>query len=150
MREGILPRDRDEGFFDLDRLCRFFGNFSSGLVLIGDLASPSEAFKYVARYDRELCHWIKSSFLPNPTCLLSLDEDVLLIADEQLRFSVIGGARDAISLLEMEWGGADALRREFLGYVNGGELGFDRGDEEWALEYLVPWSGWESRTAKAR
>ena len=141
LREGILPRSRDEGFSDLDLLVRFFASYADGRVLIGDLGSSAPIFRYVARYEERLCRWIKSELVSNPTCLLSLEDDLVLIADEQLRYSVIGGSREAINSLEKEYGGAQALRDQFVDYVNRGELGFDEGDREWACSFLIPWSG---------
>jgi hypothetical protein len=140
--QGILLREVGEGVWDRERMIRFFNATCRDTeVYVGDLASASY-FSHKGRYSEDLCQWIKSALFSSPTCLLSPSADVFLIADETLRYSVVGGSNEAIEILEREWGGAAALRNAFVRYVDNLELGFGEEDRRWAHEYLIRWSGW--------
>jgi hypothetical protein len=140
--EGILPRSKEEGFDDFSHLISFFRLYSGGRVLIGNLGDAKPYFRFSGTYSPSLCRWIKSELLSNPTCLLSVADELVLIADEQLRYSSVSATPQIIAALEDEWGGANKLRDAFLTYVENGEIGFDDDDREWAKRFLTAWSGW--------
>ncbi len=70
------------------------------------------------------------------------EADIILVADKDLRFSVIGASLETIEYLEDAFGGANALRSEFVRYIEAHDLGMGEPDSEWATEHLMLWCGW--------
>lgn len=139
--EGILPLDREDGFDHDVKLEKFFNKYAPK-----ELAAWGEGMLqntwFASKYSEEFRRWIKTELIVSPTCLISLEKDIILIADEKNSFSVIGASKEIIAGLEEEFGGAEALKAEFVHHVDKGDLGFDDIDQNWAREYLLPWCGW--------
>jgi hypothetical protein len=143
--EGIhAPEADDKGdsFNESARLIGFLNNVSPGEFYIANLSAPKPHFRHTGRLDDDLCRWIKTRLVSNPTCLLSADSDVFVIVDTQLGYSVIGGSSDVIDKLEKRFGGADALRQTFSSYVDQMRVGAGHDDMKWAQDHLLRWSGW--------
>jgi hypothetical protein len=144
--EGIhqhSPDDRgDDSFNESARLVGFLNSVSPGEFYIANLSAPKPHFRHTGRLDDDLTRWIKTRLVSNPTCLLSAVNDVFLIVDTQMRYSVIGGSSDVIAKFEKRFGGAEALRQTFANYVDQMRVGSGLEDVKWAQDYLQRWSGW--------
>jgi hypothetical protein len=143
--EGIHPPqsdDKGDSFNESARLVGFLNSVSSGEFYIANLSAPKPHFRHTGRLDEDLCRWIKTRLVSNPTCLLSAAKDVFIIVDTQMRYSVIGGSSDVIDKLEKRFGGADALRQMFSTYVDQMRVGSGLDDVRWAQDHLQRWSGW--------
>ncbi len=139
---GIHPPDSDDEFNDATRLRGFLTSVSSGEFFVGDLSAPAPHFRHAGRLDEDLGQWIETRLVSNPTCLMSSTADVIAIADDRLRYTVIGAPPDIIAQLEHRFGGAAALRDNFIDYVDRKKIGAGEDDRKWAHEHLVRWSGW--------
>lgn len=143
--EGIHASDAEKGDDSFDesvRLVGFLNTVSPGEFYIANLSAPKPHFRHTGRLDEDLCRWIKTRLVSNPTCLLSAVNDVFLIVDTQMRYSVLGGSSDVIDKFEKRFGGADALRQTFASYVDQMRIGNGIEDVRWAQDYLQRWSGW--------
>jgi hypothetical protein len=144
--EGIHAAESDDksgdSFNEAARLIGFLNSVSPGEFYIANLSAPKPHFRHTGKLDDELCRWIKTRLVSNPTCLLSAVGDVFIVVDAQMRYSVIGGPSDVIDKLEKRFGGADALRRTFTSYVDQMRVGSGLDDVKWAQDYLQRWSGW--------
>jgi len=140
--EGIHPADGESVFNEAARLVGFLNSACPGEFFIANLSAPKPHFRHCGKLDAALCLWIKTRLVSNPTCLLSATHDVFLIHDSQLRYSVIGATPDLIAQFEKRFGGADALRQAFTGYVDQMRIGTGIDDVKWAQDYLLKWSGW--------
>lgn len=117
--EGIMPLDSDTSDDHDIRLEKFFKKESvRQLVFWGIGYEHLGMFK--SRYYAEMRSWIKSYMIVSPIVLIAEYKDILLIANDQLHFSVIGGGRDAISSLESSFGGSENLKAIFNGWINEG------------------------------
>jgi hypothetical protein len=144
--EGIHPPETDDksgdSFNESARLIGFLNAVSPGEFYIANLSAPKPHFRHTGKLDDELCRWIKTRLVSNPTCLLSVGSDVFIIVDSQMRYSVVGGPSDVIDKFEKRFGGAVALRRTFTDYVDQMRVGSGLDDVKWAQDYLQRWSGW--------
>jgi hypothetical protein len=140
--EGIHPPDGDPGFNEAVRLVGFLNGVCPGEFFIANLAAPRPHFRHAGKLDESLTRWIKTRLVSNPTCLLSVTHDAFLVHDSQLRYSVLGANPDVIAQFEKRFGGADALRQTFTGYVDQMRIGSGIDDVKWAQDYLLKWSGW--------
>jgi hypothetical protein len=147
--EGIhAPQGDDKGdgkadsFNESTRLIGFLNSVSPGEFYVANLSAPKPHFRHTGRLDDDLCRWIKTRLVSNPTCLLSATSDVFIIVDTQMRYSVIGGSSDVIDKFEKRFGGADALRETFASFVAQMRVGSGLDDVKWAQDYLQRWSGW--------
>ncbi len=144
--EGIHPHtvdDKgDDNFNEAARLVGFLNSVSPGEFFIANLSAPKPHFRHTGRLDDDLCQWIKTRLVSNPTCLLSAVSDVFIVVDTQMRYSVLGGSSDVIDKFEKRFGGADALRQTFSSYVDQMRIGNGIEDVKWAQDHLQRWSGW--------
>jgi hypothetical protein len=140
--EGIHPAEGDPGFNESARLVGFLNSACPGEFFIANLSAPKPHFRHTGKLDEELCRWIKTRLVSNPTCLLAATHDVFLIHDSQLRYSVLGANPDIVDQFEKRFGGAEALRQTFTGYVDQLRIGAGIEDVKWAQDYLQRWSGW--------
>jgi hypothetical protein len=148
--EGIHASQSDDNaedkggdtFNESTRLIGFLNSVSPGEFYIANLSAPKPHFRHTGRLDDDLCRWIKTRLVSNPTCLLSATSDVFIIVDTQMRYSVIGGSTEVIDKLEKRFGGADALRQMFSTYVDQMRVGSGLDDVKWAQDHLQRWSGW--------
>ena len=140
--EGIYPPDGDSSFNESARLTGFLNSACPGEFLIANLSAPKPHFRHTGKLDEDLCRWIKMRLVSNPTCLLSAAQDVFLIHDSQMRYSVLGANSDIVAQFEKRFGGAEALRQTFTSYVDQMRIGSGIDDVKWSQEYLLKWSGW--------
>jgi hypothetical protein len=144
--EGIHPHTPDDKgddtFNEAARLVGFLNSVSPGEFYIANLSAPKPHFRHTGRLDDDLCQWIKTRLVSNPTCLLSASSDLFIIVDTQMRYSVLGGSSDVIDKFEKRFGGADALRQTFSNYVDQMRIGNGIEDVKWAQDHLQRWSGW--------
>jgi hypothetical protein len=140
--EGIHPVDGDSGFNEAARLVGFLNSACPGEFFIANLSAPKPHFRHTGKLDDDLCRWIKTRLVSNPTCLLAGTHDVFLIHDSQMRYSVLGANPDVITQFEKRFGGAQALQRTFGSYVDQMRIGSGIEDVKWAQDYLQRWSGW--------
>ena len=140
--EGIYPSDGDSGFNEAARLVGFLNSACPGEFFIANLSAPKPHFRHTGKLDEDLCRWIRTRLVSNPTCLLSASHDVFLIFDSQLRYSVLGANSDVVAQFEKRFGGAEALQQTFANYVGEMRLGSGIDDVKWAQDYLQKWSGW--------
>lgn len=140
--EGIFASDGDSAFNEAARLVGFLNSTCPGEFFIANLSAPKPHFRHTGKLDEDLCRWIKTRLVSNPTCLLAGTLDVFLICDSQMRYSVLGANPDIIELFEKRFGGAAALQRTFASYVDQMRIGTGIEDVKWAQDYLQRWSGW--------
>jgi hypothetical protein len=140
--EGIHPPDGDPGFNESARLVGFLSSLCSGEFFIANLSAPTPHFRHAGKLDDELCRWIKTRLVSNPTCLLAASADVFLIHDSQMRYSVLGANPDIVGQFEKRFGGAEALQQTFTTYVDQMRVGAGLEGQKWAQDYLLRWSGW--------
>lgn len=140
--EGIHPADGDAAFNESARLVGFLNSVSGGEFFVANLSAPKPHFRHTGKLDEELCRWIKSRLVSNPTCLLAATHDVFLVYDSQMRYSVLGANSEIIGQFETRFGGAEALQQTFASYVDQMRIGAGIEDVKWAQDYLQKWSGW--------
>jgi len=140
--EGIHPADGDDGFNESTRLMGFMNKVCSGEFFIANLTAPKPHFRHTGKLDVDLCRWLRTRLVSNPTCLLASNLDVMLIIDTQMRYSVLGGPPETIAAFERRFGGAEALQQTFSNYVGQMRMGGGLDGTRWAQEYLQKWSGW--------
>ena len=140
--EGIYPPDGDSAFNESARLIGFLNSACPGEFFIANLSAPKPHFRHTGKLDEDLCRWIRTRLVSNPTCLLSTAQDVFLIHDSQMRYSVLGANSDVIAQFEKRFGGAEALQQTFGNYVDQMRIGSGIDDVKWAQDYLQKWSGW--------
>jgi hypothetical protein len=140
--EGIYPAEGDTSFNESARLVGFLNGVCPGEFYIANLSAPKPHFRHTGKLDDDLCRWIRTRLVSKPTCLLAAMQDVFLIHDSQLRYSVLGANPDIIAQFEQRFGGADALRQTFTDYVGQLRIGAGIEDVKWAEDYLQKWSGW--------
>jgi hypothetical protein len=144
--EGIHPYSSDDTgddtFNEAARLVGFLNSVGPGEFYIANLSAPKPHFRHTGRLDDELCRWIQTRLVSNPTCLLSAASDVFIVVDTQMRYSVLGGSSEVIDKFEKRFGGAEALRQTFSSYVDQMRIGNGIEDVKWAQDYLQRWSGW--------
>jgi len=140
--EGIYPAEGDAAFNEAARLVGFLNSACPGEFFIANLSAPKPHFRHTGKLDEDLCRWIKTRLVSNPTCLMSATHDVFLIHDSQLRYSVFGASPDVVTLFEKRFGGAEALQQTFTSYLDQMRIGSGIDDVKWAQDYLQKWSGW--------
>jgi hypothetical protein len=140
--EGIHPARGDDGFNESARLIGFLNSVAPGEFYIANLSAPKPHFLHTGRLDEDLCRWIKTRLVSNPTCLLSAGVDVFLVVDSQMSYSVLGGSSDVIDKFEKRFGGAEGLRQTFANFVDQMRIGNGIEDVKWAQDHLQRWSGW--------
>ena len=140
--EGIYPAEGDAAFNEAARLVGFLNSACPGEFFIANLSAPKPHFRHTGKLDEDLCRWIKTRLVSNPTCLMSATHDVFLIHDSQLRYSVFGASPDVVTLFEKRFGGAETLQQTFTSYVDQMRIGSGIDDVKWAQDYLQKWSGW--------
>lgn len=140
--EGILPADGDDSFNESVRMIGFLSGTCGVEFYIANLSAPKPQFRHTGKLDTGLVQWIRTRLVSNPTCLLAATADVFLITDSQMHYSVIGGTAELIEKFEKRFGGAEAVKRTFLDFVDQRRVGSGLEDLKWARDYLVRWSGW--------
>jgi hypothetical protein len=140
--EGIQPPEDDSSFNEAARLMGFLNGVAPGEFYIANLSAPKPHFRHTGQLDEDLCRWLKTRLVSNPTCLLAAGHDVMIIMDAQMHYSVIGGSTEVIEKLEARFGGADALRQTFENFVTQMRVGTGLDDVKWAQDHLQKWSGW--------
>jgi len=140
--EGIHPPEGDASFNESARLLGFLNTTCPGEFFIANLSAPKPHFRHTGKLDEDLCRWIQTRLVSNPTCLLSTSVDVFLIHDSRMNYSVFGAAPEIVGQFETRFGGAEALQTTFSNYVNQMRVGAGIDDVKWAQDYLQRWSGW--------
>ncbi len=140
--EGIQPAEGDDSFNESARLLGFLNGICGGEFYVANLSAPRPQFRHTGKLDAELARWIRTRLVSNPTCLLAANTDVFLVTDAQMHYSVLGGSSETIEKFEKRFGGAEALKRTFLDFVDQMRVGSGLEDLKWAQDYPVKWSGW--------
>jgi hypothetical protein len=140
--EGIHPPEGDASFNESARLLGFLNTTCPGEFFIANLSAPKPHFRHTGKLDEDLCRWIQTRLVSNPTCLLSTSVDVFLIHDSRMNYSVFGAAPEVVAQFETRFGGAAALQTTFSNYVDQMRVGAGIDDVKWAQDYLQRWSGW--------
>jgi hypothetical protein len=140
--EGIHAADGDDAFNESARLMGFLNGVSGGEFYIANLSAPQPQFRHTGKLDAELAKWIRTRLVSNPTCLLSSTQDVFLVMDSHMKYSVLGASADVIEQFEKRFGGGEALRRTVTEFVDQMRVGAGLEDLKWAQDYLLKWSGW--------
>jgi hypothetical protein len=140
--EGIHPAGNDDIFNDSARLLAFLSGTCGAEFYVANLSAPKPQFRHTGKLDAGLAQWIRTRLVSNPTCLLAASADVFLISDSQMHYSVIGGTPEIIEKFEKRFGGAEALKRTFLEFVEQMRVGAGLEDLRWARDFPVRWSGW--------
>lgn len=140
--EGIHPADGDDAFNESARLIGFLNGIGGAEFYVANLSAPQPQFRHTGKLDTELAKWIRTRLVSNPTCLLSSTQDVFLVMDSQMKYSVLGASPDLIEQFEKRFGGGEALRRTVTEFVDQMRVGAGLDDLKWAQDYLLKWSGW--------
>lgn len=91
---------------------------------------------FLGTYDEGLRWWIKGELIFSPSTLLARDFDLVLIADEQRRFTVVGAPLWFMEELDVALGGKMAICEAFDAYIANFGIGFGEEDRKWAETYL--------------
>lgn len=140
--EGILPLDKGDGYGHADALLQFFSRETPSGVVVWSAAAREQG-AYRAKYSTEFTLWLRTELIASPIVVVSSNCDIVLIADEMQRFTVIGSNATTIAKLEGDFGGSDKLRAEVADWVDANSLGYGDSDREWAYMYPMRWSGWD-------
>jgi hypothetical protein len=140
--EGIHPSDGEPGFNESARLLGFLNSICAGEFFIANLSAPKPHFRHTGKLDEDLCRWIRTRLVSNPTCLLAQSLDVFIIHDSHMNYSVLGATPEIVTQFEKRFGGAEALQQTFADYVGQMRIGSGIDDVKWAQDYLQKWSGW--------
>lgn len=141
--DGVMSLDHEDGYdYDL-KLDEFMGNHGGQDVVFWAIGGEHKGL-FTGTYSSEVRVWLKADLVLSPTIILSQSEDVFLISDEQLHFTVVGGDLFAITDLERVFGGSDTLEQNFRDWADAGLAGFNGDRREWAHRYLIRWCGWDS------
>lgn len=140
--EGIHAAEADDSFNESARLLGFLRGQFGEEFYVANLSAPRPQFRHTGKLDGALAQWIRTRLVSNPTCLLAAATDVFLITDSQMHYSVLGGTAEIIDQFEKRFGGAEALKRTFLEFVDQMRVGSGLEDLRWARDYPVRWSGW--------
>jgi hypothetical protein len=140
--EGIYPPEGDSTFNESVRLTGFLNSVCPGEFFIANLSAPKPHFRHTGKLDEDLCRWIETRLVSNPTCLLATTADVFLIHDSRMNYSVLGATDEIVAQFEKRFGGAEALQQTFSSYVDQMRIGSGIDDVKWAQDYLQRWSGW--------
>jgi hypothetical protein len=140
--EGLHPPEEAGAHNEAARLLGFLNGVCGGEFYIANLSAPPPHFRHTGKLDVDLVRWIRMRLVSNPTCLLASTQDLFLIMDSQMGYSVLGAPPEIIELFEKRFGGADALRRTVTDYVDQMGVGEGIEDLKWAQDYLLKWSGW--------
>jgi hypothetical protein len=140
--EGIQSPEGDSTFNESARLIGFLNSVCPGEFFIANLSAPKPHFRHTGKLDEDLCRWIKTRLVSNPTCLLATAADVFLIHDSRMEYSVLGATPEIVAQFEKRFGGAETLQQTFSNYVNQMRIGSGLDDVKWAQDYLQKWSGW--------
>jgi hypothetical protein len=140
--EGIHPGGNDDAFNESARLLAFLSGACGAEFYVANLSAPKPQFRHTGKLDAGLAQWIRTRLVSNPTCLLAASADVFLIFDSQMHYSVLGGPSEIIEKFEKRFGGATALKRTFLAFVDEMRVGAGLEDLKWARDFPVRWSGW--------
>lgn len=134
--EGILPLKEIGGRSHEAAMERFFAaHADSGVAVWADGYAHYGTFAGV--YSAEFRSWVDSNLVFGPVMLVSEDKDVALIADRDLRFTVIIAPPHIVEHLDECFGGRDALQMDFLDFVKRGDFGEGPEDLDWALRELA-------------
>jgi hypothetical protein len=91
---------------------------------------------FLGPYADELRSWVKADLIFSPTVMLARDADIVLIADEQMRFSVVGAPLGVMVELDASLGGRNAIDEAIGAYIEHLGIGFGEEDRAWAVKYL--------------
>ncbi|WP_300527664.1 hypothetical protein [Maricaulis sp.] len=111
--------------------------FPRGVAVWGIGQSKHGVFN--GAYDATLRHWVKAELIFSPVAVMSLDASFFMVCDEQLRFTVLGGAPHVLSEVDEAFGGVATLRLLFNQYVDDCGIGFGDPDRQWARGHLTSW-----------
>lgn len=139
--EGILPLDAECGF-DHDVKLEMFFLKHSPRGIIGWSLEGAHYGSFAGPYNADMRSWLARELAFGTICCIAQETGLVLVADRDLRFSVIGASLETIEDLEDAFGGADALRYEFVRHIEAHDLGVGEPDSQWATEHLMPWCGW--------
>lgn len=92
---------------------------------------------FAGAYSDEFRSWIDANLVFGPVCLMSRSDDVALVADRDLRFSVVIASPEIIKDLDECFGGRDQLEKDFVNYVKCGDFGEGVDDFEWVVRELT-------------
>lgn len=141
--EGIMPIDTEMRDGHDQKMEEFFLSQGVDRVIFWGIGFEHNGL-FIGPYNEQTRLWIKRDLIVSPTVLIAETKDIVLIADEQWHFSVVGGSIEAISQLEKVFGGPEMLRQHFINWADESGVGFGDEGRKWAYKYLVPWSGWKT------
>lgn len=84
-------------------------------------------------------NWILTDLILSPSVILSIDSELLLITDEQMRFSVLGASKADLAELDQRLGGTANYCKILTQHIQNGEIGFGAEDIDWAKQFLHAW-----------
>jgi hypothetical protein len=139
--DGVMSLDEDDGYDYVQRLEAFMARHGGQQVVFWAIGGERNGV-YWGEYSQAVRLWLKSELVLSPTIILSRSEDVFLISDEQLHFTVVGANSSAIADLECAFGGTRVLEQNFIKWADCGLAGFDGDRRGWAYAHLIPWCDW--------
>lgn len=90
------------------------------------------------QYSMELLRWIAQDYCISPSLLVEKSIRFVQIANEQLRYTLMGIDPADINEFEDIFGGGDRLRQSTIDMIEDMEIGFGDEDRRWAQEQLFP------------
>ncbi len=91
---------------------------------------------FLGTYDDAFCWWVKGQLVFSPTVVLARDVDIVLIADEQMHFSVVGSTAALMAELDKALGDEGAIHAALGDFIDQLGIGFGEEDRAWAKKFL--------------
>lgn len=91
---------------------------------------------FLSAYDDDFRWWVKGQLIFSPTVVIARDADLIIIADEQMHYSVVGASSLLMEELEAALGGGSVIDEAIDAFINDLGIGFGEEDRSWAEKFL--------------
>ncbi len=138
---GIIPLDAEVGFDHDARLEQFFTKHSPDGIIAWNLEGAHYG-TFAGPYNNDFRSWLAVNLVFGTICGISPSANIVLVAEGDFEYSVIGAPPGVIGDLDLAFGGENALKAVFTHHLELGDMGADPADKEWGRNYLMQWCGW--------
>ena len=91
---------------------------------------------FLSAYDDDFRWWVKGQLIFSPTVVIARDIDLIIIADEQMHYSVVGASPVLMEELEAALGGENVINEAINAFIDDLGIGFGEEDRAWAKKFL--------------
>ena len=145
---GVQLLDSDDGYEDAAYVDAFLSENAPNGVGIWALGGEDNGVVIGHPPYDGIRNWIKSDLVLSPSIILSVDQDIVFMANEQLRYAVLGATEALLTNFDRCFGGKYAFFKKAKKHIHDMEIGFGQEDRDWALKHLLPWSFGADSTAE--